>query len=67
MKQHSWPSYGWKAELAATLSLRNTQLGGNTLLKTDISGQFMLVGSANLWLLSQRSQWSAARARYSLR
>ena len=52
MKQHSWPSYGWKAELAATLSLRNTQLGGNTLLKTDISGQFMLVGSANLWLLS---------------
>jgi hypothetical protein len=52
VKQNSRPSYGWKAELAATLSLRSTQLGGTTLLKTDIPGQFMLVGSANLWPLS---------------
>ena len=51
VNQHSWPSYACKAELAATLCLKSRPFRGRTLLKTAILGQFMVVGSANLWLL----------------
>jgi hypothetical protein len=53
VKPHSWPGYAWEAEPAATLSLQGLQFGGRALVKTGILGQFMIVGSANLWLLSQ--------------
>jgi hypothetical protein len=33
--------------------LQGLQFGGRALVKTGILGQFMIVGSANLWLLSQ--------------
>jgi hypothetical protein len=51
VKQHSWPIYAWKAELAAILSLESPQFGGRALLKPAIFGHFMIVGPANLWLL----------------
>jgi len=55
VKQHSRPTYAWKAELAATLSLWGGDLGGSTSFETGILGQIMVVALANLWLLSQ---WS---------
>ncbi len=50
VKQHSWPIYAWKAELAATLSLDSPRFGGMASLKTTILGQLMVVEVANLCL-----------------
>jgi hypothetical protein len=50
VKQHLWPIYAWKAELAATLSLDSPQFGGMASLKTSILGQLMVVEVANLCL-----------------
>ena len=50
VKQHSWPSYAWKTELVATLSLDSPRFGGMASLKTTILGQLMVVEVANLCL-----------------
>jgi len=47
-KQHPWPSYGWKAGLAANLSLQSPRLDGWAPSKRGIRGQFMVVEVANL-------------------
>jgi hypothetical protein len=47
-KQHPWPGYGWKAGLAATLSLRRPQHGAWALRKVGLRGQFKVVEVANL-------------------
>ena len=48
---HSWPNYALKTTLAANLCLYNRHLGGGTTVRPGIFGQFMIVGSANLFLL----------------
>jgi len=50
VKQHWWPEYTWKAELAATLSLDSPRFGGMASLKTTVLGQLMVVEAANLCL-----------------
>jgi hypothetical protein len=47
-KQHPWPSYGWKAGLAANLSLQSPRFDGWAPSKRGIRGQFMVVEVANL-------------------
>jgi len=47
-KQHPWPSFAWKTELAATLSKNSPRFGGMASLKTTILGQLMDVEVANL-------------------
>ena len=48
VKQHWWPEYAWKAELAATLSLDSPRFGGMASLKITILGPFMVVEAAKL-------------------
>ncbi len=50
---HSWPIYALKTAFAANLSLYSRNLVGRTPVNPRILGQFMVVGSANLFLLLQ--------------